>query len=249
MTTLPTPTTTPRDDPLLPGLSVILPCSNEEANVAAAIRAAAGAAARTSADYEILVVDDGSRDGTLAAASPFVDGTGRVRLLLHPHSRGYGAALRTGIGAARMPWVLLTDADMQLDVQELQDFARLTPAADVVVGRWVLRSDSLGRRANDAAWSWLVRKLFALPAHDVDCPFRLIRRERLEQVTLTSGGTMISAELLVRLRAAGATIVEHGVRHRPRESAAHSGAHPRAVARALRELVAQQRTLRRLSHG
>jgi glycosyltransferase involved in cell wall biosynthesis len=234
-------------NPRLPGLSVVLPCFNEADNIAGAIRQAAAAASRTSDDYQIIVVDDGSTDRTSAAAADFVDAGGRVRLLVHPDNRGYGAALRTGIEAARMPWVLLTDADLQFDLRDLDDFVLLSDSADLVAGRRVLRSDPLRRRVNGVAWSWLVRHMFRLPVTDVDCAFKLIRREILDDLTLTSTGAMISAELLVKSRAAGARIVEHNVHHHPRQAGEQTGARPRVVLRALRELAAQQRALRRLS--
>jgi glycosyltransferase involved in cell wall biosynthesis len=233
---------------VLPGLSIVLPCLNEAANVADAIRAAASVAGRTSEDYEILVVDDGSTDATAEIASRFVDGTGRVRLLIHPHNRGYGAAMRTGIAAARMPWVLLTDADLQFDLGDLEDFVMLTGQADVVAGRRVLRQDTIGRRINGAAWSWLMRTLFDLPVRDVDCAFKLIRRELLEDAELTATGALISAELLVVLRASGARIVEHGVRHRPRVAGEPTGARLGVILRAVGELAQHFTALRQLSH-
>jgi hypothetical protein len=234
---------TPPATRALPGLSVVLPCRDEQAGVANAIRKATAAAARTSEDYEIIVVDDGSTDRTAAEAARFVGESLRGRLFVHPDSRGYGAALRTGIAAARMPWVLLVDADLQFDVRDLEDFALLAGSADLIAGRRVLRRDSLDRRVGDAAWNWLVRRLFRLPVRDVDCAFKLVRRDLLEQVTLSSDSTLISAELLVRCRAAGARILEHGVHARPRTGGEQSGARRHA----LRELAAQQRTLRRLS--
>src|SRR5262245_22187432 len=174
--------TTPLPEPIeavgrLPGLSVVLPCFNEAGNVAEAIRQAAAAAARTSREYQIVVVDDGSTDGTAEAAAPFVDGGRRVRLLVHPENRGYGAAVRSGIEAASMPWVLLTDADLQFDLQDLDDFVALSESADLIAGRRILRSDPLRRRLNGAAWSWLVRRMFRLPVRDVDCAFKLVRRD------------------------------------------------------------------------
>jgi glycosyltransferase involved in cell wall biosynthesis len=254
MTTAATPPSRPRavieaPPATLPGLSIVLPCFNEEANVADAIRAATSAARRTTVDYEVLVVDDGSTDATSEIASGFVDGTGRVRLLVLPHNHGYGAAVRTGIEAARMPWVLLTDADLQFDLRELEDFARLSASADVVAGRRVLRQDPLGRRITGAAWSALVRRLFRLPVTDVDCAFKLFRRDLLDGVTLTSDGAMVSTELLVKCQAQGARVIEHGVRHRPRVAGEQSGAHPRVVLRAFRELAREHHELRRLSRA
>jgi glycosyltransferase involved in cell wall biosynthesis len=234
--------------PLLPGLSIVLPCHQEEANVADAIRAAESAAARTSEEHEILVIDDGSTDATAEIATRFIDGSRRVRLLVHSHNRGYGAALRSGIEAARMPWVLLTDADLQFDLRELEDFVTLTRSADVVVGYRLLRHDPLGRRINGAAWSRLMRALFDLPVRDVDCAFKLVRRELLDGVELTSSGALISTELLVACRAQGARIAEQGVHHRARLAGEQSGARPAVVARAFVELARRYGALRRLSH-
>ena len=225
----------------------MLPCYREEANVADAIRAAASAASAFSEEYEILVVDDGSSDATAEIAARFVDGSGRVRLLVHPYNRGYGAALRSGIEAAAMPWVLLTDADLQFDFQELGDFAMLAGSADLVAGHRVLRQDSLRRRVNGAAWNWLMRELFDLPVRDVDCAFKLVRRELLDGVGLTSSGALISTELLIACRAQGARIVEHGVRHRPRPAGEPSGGRAAVIARAFTELARRYASLRRLS--
>jgi len=151
--------------------------------------------------------------------------------------------VRTGIAAARMPWVFLTDADLQFDLSELEDF--LTPAAnaDLVVGWRILRRDPLNRRLNAAAWNWLVRRMFRLPVRDVDCAFKLVRRDLLERFTLEATGAMISTELVVKSLAAGARLEELGVHHRPRVAGEQSGANPRVVARAFFELARLRRTL------
>ncbi|UGS36122.1 glycosyltransferase family 2 protein [Capillimicrobium parvum] len=238
------PTETPRaPDLVLPGLSIVLPCLNEQANVADAIRAAARAASHTSLDYEIIVVDDGSTDATAEIAAGFVPRDRRVRLLIHPANRGYGAALRTGITAASMPWILLTDADLQFDLDELDDFLPQTATADLVIGWRILRRDPVGRRMNAAAWNWLVRRVFHLPVRDVDCAFKLLRASALDGITLTANGAMIDTELLVRCLAAGARITELGVHHRPRINGRQSGASPRVVMRAFAELARLRRQL------
>src|SRR5437868_3956604 len=112
--------------PTLPGLSVVLPCLGEPPHVVAAVRRAAAAAARTSDDHEIIVVADGCGGDVLTDVTRLVGGSGRVRLLVHPEGLGYGAALRTGIAAARMPWVLLVDPDLEFDARDLEDFALLS---------------------------------------------------------------------------------------------------------------------------
>ena len=108
----------------LPGLTIVLPCFNEEANVADAIRMAVSACELCADDYEILVVDDGSSDETAAIAAEFADADRHVRLVVHAHNRGYGDAVRSGVDAATMPWLLLTDADLQFDLRELKEIGR-----------------------------------------------------------------------------------------------------------------------------
>jgi hypothetical protein len=227
---------------VLPGLSIVLPCSGAEASVVDAIRAAAAAAAQISVDYEVVVVDDGSGDGTARNASRFLDGARPVRLLVHAHPRGYGAAVRTGLAAARMPWVLLSSAAEELDAADLAAFAALTGSADIVVGRRARRAGRIRGRA----WNRLVRALFDLPVDDVGSPFKLIRRELLAETQLRASGALLHAELLVRCRAAGGRITEQPVRPRPlpgsRRPARAGGFVP-----GLGELVRLQGELRRLS--
>src|SRR5262249_11285142 len=153
------------------------------------------------------------------------------------------AAVRSGIAAARMPWLFLTDADRQFDLNQLDGFVRLVPGADVVVGRRARRADPVARRVAARAWNSLVRAMFALPVHDVDCAFKLVRRDLLDGFELTADGAMISTELVVRCVNAGARIEERDVEHLPRQAGRQSGGSPRVVARAFRELAAMRRAL------
>lgn len=235
--------TMPRVPCPLDGISIVLPCLDEEANVAAAVGAATRAAQHVARAHEIVVVDDGSSDATAAIAAAQAARDERVRVLCHDHNRGYGAAVRTGIGAARMPWVFLTDADLQFDLDELDAFVAPAAAADLVVGWRIERHDPLARRVNAAAWNWLVRRAFGLGVRDVDCAFKLMRRDVLARLDLTSDGATISTELLVKALANGARIQQLGVNHLPRVAGEQSGARPRVVARAFRELTALRRTL------
>jgi glycosyltransferase involved in cell wall biosynthesis len=228
----------------LPGLSIVLPCFDEEANVADAIRYATAAASACAIDYEVIVVDDGSTDATAERAAAFAAVDEHVRLVVHVVNRGYGDALRSGLAAARMPWIFLTDADLQFDLRELERFVPLAADADLLVGRRAHRRDPLVRRVNACLWNRLMRSLFAMPLRDVDCAFKLVRASALDGIELRSHGAMISTELVVKLLARGARLHERDVRHRPRVAGEQSGANLRVVLRAFRELAAMRGELR-----
>jgi hypothetical protein len=142
-----------------------------------------------------------------------------------------------------MPWVLLIDADLQFDVGELADFVPVAKSADLVVGWRIMPQDPLGRRAGTALWNGFVRAAFDLPVRDVDCGFRLARRELLHRLDLRANGALVGAELLVKSRAAGARIKEIQVHHRVRVAGRQTGGR-RLAARTLREAAVLRRSLR-----
>lgn len=222
--------------PRLDGVTILLPCFNEIGNVAAAVAEARAAATDAAAAHEIIVIDDGSTDGTGAAARALAAADPRVRVVAHERNRGYGAALRTGIDAARMPWILLTDADLQFDLMQLTEVSALAGDVDLIIGRRTPRRDPLYRRVYGHTWNWLVRRALELPVRDVDCAFKLGRADLLQSLELRSAGAMISPELVYRSLGRGARLVEVDVAHRPRRSGAQSGANPRVILRALSEL-------------
>jgi glycosyltransferase involved in cell wall biosynthesis len=232
-------------NPALPSLSIVLPCFNEAPNVAAAVAQARQAGERFAEHYEIVVVDDGSSDDTFAVASALAAKDVHVRVVAHAVNRGYGAAVRSGIDAARMPWILLTDGDRQFDLRELVDLLPLAAGHDLVAGYRLDRQDGLGRRMAGRAWSWLTRRSFGFGVMDVDCAFKLIRTRAVRRVELTADGAMISAELLARGVRDGWDIAEMGVHHRPRVAGEPTGGSPLVVARAFRERRALLRELRR----
>jgi glycosyltransferase involved in cell wall biosynthesis len=233
----------------LPGLSIVLPCFNEADNLPDMVCDALVAAARVSTAYEVVIVDDGSTDGTGEVGATLAEGYRQVRLVMHLTNRGYGAAVRTGISAARMPYILLTDADLQFDLAELESFVPQLEEADVVVGYRLRRNDPPVRRAAAAGWNWLVRLLYGLPFRDVDCAFKLFPRELLQDLHLSSSGALFSTELLVRAREAGATVAEVGVHHYPRMSGKPTGGNPRVVVRAFHELAQLHPSLHRAARA
>jgi DNA-binding response OmpR family regulator len=208
----------------LAGLSVVLVRFEDEGNIERAVRSAAGAAAEASDEYEVIVVADGSRDETLPLASELARRDPHVRLLVHAGPRGYGAAVSTGIGAARMPWILLTDAGLPIDPHELQRFLPVASHADLVVGRRAARDEPLPRRIGAGARNLLLRYAFRLPVHDADCAFKLVRRDLVAGLRLSWGGAMTGTELLVRARAARERVREVEVGSAPRGAATAAAA-------------------------
>jgi glycosyltransferase involved in cell wall biosynthesis len=239
-------TSLPHPGPRLSFLSVVLPCYDEEPNVAAAVHEARVAAAASADRYEVIVVDDGSTDRTATIARLLAATFPEVRLVRHERNRGYGAAVRSGVQASRGDWVLLTDGDRQFDLAELPVLMAVgaRSGADLVAGYRIARADPAHRRAAASAWNRLARTTFGVGVRDVDCAFKLVRGDAVRALGLESDGAMISTELVVRAQRAGWTVAEVGVHHRPRTAGSATGGDPRVIARAFAERRALRRRLR-----
>jgi glycosyltransferase involved in cell wall biosynthesis len=232
--------------PALGGLTVVLASHDDAGRLRDAVRDAAAAAARCAPAHEVVIVDDGSRDESVAVAGAIAARDPRVRLVVHAGALGYGEALRSGIAAARMPWVLLTDAGLRLDARDLADALPLARSADLVVGWRVLVPGTIGERVEAAVWNRLLRVAFDLRTRDVDCAFRLAPRDLLARLDLRADGALVGAELLVKSRAAGARTAEVPLRHVARVAGGRGRAGRRLTARTLREAMDLRRAMR---HG
>jgi dolichol-phosphate mannosyltransferase len=178
--------------------------------------------------FEIIAVDDGSRDATASIAEALAEQhPDVVRLVRHPVNLGYGAALRSGFGAARYELIAFTDGDRQFKVADIGRLTErlLTPdPPDVVVGFRIKRADPFVRTLYARVYRLANRILFGLRVADVDCACKLFRREALDGIRVESGGAFFSAELLIRLQAAGRRVAEVGVPHYPRTAGSATGA-------------------------
>ncbi|MCP5067788.1 MAG: glycosyltransferase, partial [bacterium] len=154
------------------------------------------------------------------------------------------AALRSGLRAARGRWVFFSDADLQFDLSELHRLLGHADTFDIVAGIRSPRRDPWGRRLLAGVWGLLVRMLFDLSVRDIDCAFKLFRREVIDAIPIASIGAFVNTEILVRARHAGFRIHQVPVSHRPRQRGRQSGAHPRVVWRAAIELASLYRELR-----
>jgi len=224
-------------------VSIILPAYNEAENIAQAVAEATQIAERLFAAHEILVVDDGSADRTASIVRELGKGDPRVRVITHGRNRGYGEALRTGFLASRLSHVFFTDADLQFDLAELDRFVPYADTVDVVAGYRKNRQDPFVRRMNAYGWNLLVRVLFYVPVRDIDCAFKLFNRRVLDEIDIESVGAMVNTELMVKLGRKGASVVEIGVTHRPRNAGEARGANPKVIATAFKEVMQMRRRL------
>lgn len=221
----------------VPALSYFFPAHNEEANLRGLVEEALATLPSLAETFEVVIVDDGSRDATPRIADELAAADPRVRAVHHPRNLGYGAALRTGFGAARHDLIAFTDGDRQFRVA---DIGRLTAryaegGADAVVGFRIRRADPLIRTLYAKAYRLANRVFFGLRITDVDCACKLLRRDALRGISVESGGAFFSAELLIKLRASGRSVVEVGVPHYPRTAGSPTGARPQVVLRAMRD--------------
>ena len=228
-----------------PGMiSLVFPMFDEEANLGPLLASALALAPRLADEFEIIVVDDGSRDGSAAVVEAQRRLDPRVRLLRHPANIGYGAALRSGLRASRGDLVFFTDADLQFDLREIENLLAHADEFDIVAGYRAPRRDPWRRRVLAFGWGLLVRALFGLRVRDIDCAFKVFRRPVLDALPIASIGAFVNTELLLRARSHGFRVHEVPVTHHPRVAGRAKGASPRVVLRALLELATLFRELR-----
>lgn len=218
-------------------LSFVIPAFNEEPNVAAALQNASAVCQTLNLEYEIILVNDGSRDRTGEIAKSMTGEIPNLRVVENSPNRGYGGALKSGFYAATKEWVAFAPSDNQFDFNQVRDLMAYAGKADIITGYRANDADPFMRRLNRFGWNALVRLLFGHMTRDIDCGFKLFRREILQHVTLLSDGAMVDTELLAGARARGYRIVEVPLKHLPRTAGSPTGANYKVILRAFRDLV------------
>ncbi len=200
--------------PRPPGLSIFFPAYNDGGPIASLVILAVQVAGRLTSDFEVIVVNDGSTDATRDILDDLVRTYPNVRAIHHQRNRGYGAALRSGFAAATKDLIAYTDGDAQYDPAELPVlWNRLTPDADMVTGYKISRSDPWHRVVIGRVYHHTVKFLFRLRVRDVDCDFRLMRREIFDRVKLEKDTGVICLEMMRKIQDAGFCVVEVPVHH------------------------------------
>lgn len=201
-------------------LSVFFPTYNEEENIKKTVLKARQVLEEHFNSWEIIIVDDGSSDGTGKIAKQLSDQDKRIRLKSHEHNRGYGASLKSGLYNSKYNWIAFTDSDGQFDFSEIISFfdKQIETQADLVIGYYKKRQVSKFKVITSRMWEIAVMMLFGLRVHDIDCGFKLINKKVIENISKLESerGAFISSELLIKAKKKGFKIVEIPVTHLPR---------------------------------
>lgn len=222
----------------LPGrLSLVLPAHNEAENIVPVVQRALAVLPDYADEFEIIVVNDGSRDATGRIVDDLAANDGRVRAIHHPKNRGYGAALTSGFRASSGDHVMFMDSDRQFDIADIGMLTPFVPLFDIVAGFRMERNDPFHRRVFAEIFNVAVRILFGVHLRDIDCAFKIFRGDLIRSMQLTAPGALINTEIQAKARRQGATLVQIGVHHYPRIAGSATGGSWRVIARAMRETM------------
>jgi glycosyltransferase involved in cell wall biosynthesis len=219
-------------------VSAILPAHNEEAAIASTVQSVLCTLASWLADFEVIVVNDGSSDRTGAILDEMAVAHPCLHIIHHTANQGYGAALVSGFEACCKDLVFFMDADGQFDIRDLEHFFPLLENYDAILGYRIKRQDTWMRKANAVGWKLLVRLVFGIRVRDVDCAFKLYNGKFFREHHLETRGAMINTEILYKFTRAGYTYTQRGVHHLPRKAGKATGAKLVVILRAFRELFA-----------
>jgi glycosyltransferase involved in cell wall biosynthesis len=219
-------------------ISAVLPAFNEEENIETATKRTVEVLREIGLkDWEVIIVDDGSVDRTAEIADRLAaEDPSHIRAFHHEPNRGYAGALKTGFNAARHQLLFFTDSDLQFDVREIRNMLPLIESADIVCGFRIYRFDHLTRLVLSWGFNLLVRIVFRINVRDIDCAFKLFRREVFDKVVIESKKFFVNAEVLAKAKYFGFSLAEVGVRHYPRV-AGRSTVRPSHILSTLRELA------------
>ncbi len=217
-------------------VSIILPAYNEAENIEKTVSKSVDYVERTFKDYEVVVVNDGSFDGTREIVDKLVSSNSKIRQVNHSTNLGYGAALRSGFETASLQYVFFMDSDGQFEINDLDGFIPFLENFDIAIGFRENRADSFIRKLNALLYHLYIRIIFGLKVSDIDCAFKMFPKSAYGAVKpIKSGGALFSAEFLIRLYKKGFKIKEIPVRHFPREFGSQSGANLRVILRMFKE--------------
>jgi len=233
---------------LIKEISAFFPAYNEEENIEKTINSAQKILKKLAQNYEIIVVDDGSKDRTREIVKKLAEKNKKIKLISHKENMGYGAALISGFYNSKYEWIVFTDSDGQFDFSEIINFIETQKKtnADLVIGHYIKRRVSFLRKLNTALWEFLIKVLFGFKVRDIDCGFKLIRKKVIEKIPKLESkrGAFISTEFLIKAQSQNFKIVEVPVHHYPRKRGKATGASLKVIVGSFKDLFKLWRKLK-----
>jgi glycosyltransferase involved in cell wall biosynthesis len=228
-------------------LSVVFPAFNEEANIRAVVQDAYRNIRNFIPVFEIIVVNDGSKDRTGEICDRLAEEFSEVRVVHHARNRGYGAALKSGIERAWYNIIFFTDSDGQFDLKEVAALLEETDAYDIVAGYRARRQDPAHRLLFAWGWNILVRIALGVRIRDIDCAFKAFNRYVFDSIQIQSVGAMVNTEIFAQASRFGMTVKEVPVSHFPRRHGKPTGSKVAVIIKAFRELIKMRRTVKTIT--
>lgn len=234
---------------MLNELSLFFPCYNEEASIKNTVDKAIPIIKKTAKKWEIIIVNDGSKDNSQQIIDSLAKKYGKnIRVIQHPHNRGYGAAFKSGFYAAKYEWIVFTDADGQFDFSEIHKFIekQKKTKADLVIGYYLKRKVPFVRILGSAVWQTAVYLLFGLKVKDIDCGFKLVNKKVIDSIPPFEAerGPFITSEFLIKAKNMGYQIAEVGVHHFERTGGKATGSNLNVVIAGLKDLINLKKKLK-----
>lgn len=226
-------------------ISFFAPAFNEETNIEQFIEKVDKALSKITDDYEIIIVNDGSSDKTKETIENLKEKFSNLRLVNHEINKGYGEALKSGFKNSKKDLIVFTDSDLQIDISEISKFLDYIDKYSVVIGYRVNRQDNILRRFNAFGWKILMRIFLGLKVKDIDCAFKMFRKDVIKEINLKSSGALVSAELLTKIKNKGYKIKEIPVSHYPRVSGKQTGSNIKVILRAFKELLILRKSIKK----
>jgi glycosyltransferase involved in cell wall biosynthesis len=220
-------------------LSIVLPCRNEEANIEHVVRDCESFLRSRNLDGEVIVVNDGSTDGTRTKAEELSREFSNVKIISHDVNQGYGAAIRTGVDHAAGDLVCFMDSDGQFHAEDIGTLMDHLGTTDFISGIRIKRADPWNRKLNAFLYGTLVRFVLNVRVKDLNCGLKLFKRSIWPDIRpVNATGALFNAEVFLRLRRKGFTLAETGVQHYPRLAGEQTGAKLGVVLMMFKELLA-----------
>ena len=199
-------------------ISIMFPCYNDNGTIITLIQNACDTISYYTDNFEIIVVDDFSTDGSREAILLEEKANPRLRVILHNKNMGYGSTIINGLRNAKKEYFFYTDGDGQYDIRDIEKLLKkLNKDTILVNGYKKFRSDPLNRIIIGNLYNALMKIIFRINIRDIDCDFRIIKRDFFDNITLISQSGTICLEIVKYIELSTSNIEQSSVNHYYRE--------------------------------